>query len=587
MDAVEEVKNRLAIEDVVGEYVQLKRSGRNFKGLSPFGPEKTPSFMVSPEKQIWHDFSSGKGGNVFSFIMEMEGLDFKGALELLARKAGVDLEQYRTGSTSGSGKQKERLFEVLEMATKFYQAQLKGSHIALEYLLKKRVFTKQTIQYFRMGYSPNGDSALTSFLLKHGFTETELKQAGVSTQRYRGLGDMFRGRMMIPLMDVQGRVIGFTARLLESDANAPKYINTPQTNLYDKSRHVFGLHAAKEGIRLKKYAVVVEGNMDVIASYQAGVTNVVATAGTAMTTMHLKTLGRFTTDIRLAFDEDAAGVNATERSIPLAASVGVQLKIIDIPAGKDPDELIKKDPKLWEEVSNGGVYAVDWLIGRYKKSLDLTSAQGKRQFSDIILTTIRKLPDSVEQDHYLHMLADLTGVSVDAMRSKLHTINKTEQEIPVRLKKNSKPPAYDKKAAEYAKLQDRLLCLLFVQTNVRALHTPLLPELLSTPEQKLLHTFLMHNPDYSGGKQLPPDLTSVADYVKILILQFEELYQNVDLPELMAEATRLKAQLLERYVKSKKLEIVASLAHVNDELQTNLLLEEVKKLDQLLSEKRS
>lgn len=215
MDAVEEIKNRLAIEDVIGQYVQLKRAGRNWKGLSPFSNERTPSFVVSPEKQIWHDFSSGKGGSMFSFVMEMEGLDFKGALELLARKAGVDLEQYRRPGQASRGKEKERLYQVLEAAAHFYQVQFSKHREALEYVLKKRAFSKETALEWRLGYSPDTGTVLLDFLKSRSFTEREIKGAGLTAQRQRGLADMFRGRIMVPLADPQGRIIGFTARMLK------------------------------------------------------------------------------------------------------------------------------------------------------------------------------------------------------------------------------------------------------------------------------------------------------------------------------------------------------------------------------------
>src|SRR5579884_1618868 len=292
MDAVDEVKQRLSIEDVVGEYVPLKRAGRNWKGLSPFTNEKTASFIVSPEKQIWHDFSSGKGGNMFSFVMEVEGLDFKAALELLARKAGIDIEQYRTRRPGGPNK--ERLYGLLELATKFYQVQFSNNKKTLDYVLTKRRFSKETALEWRLGYSPNTGKALVNFAKSKGFTEAEIKLAGLSSQSYRGtVQDMFRGRLMIPLQDPQARVIGFTARLLTDDPQAPKYINTPQTVLYDKSRHIYGLHLAKEAIRKSDFAVLVEGNLDVVASHQAGIRQVVATAGTALTESQLKALSRF------------------------------------------------------------------------------------------------------------------------------------------------------------------------------------------------------------------------------------------------------------------------------------------------------
>ena len=221
-------------------------------------------------------------------------------------------------------------------------------------------------------------------------------KSGLVTKRYRTANDMFRGRIQIPLMNAQGRVIGFTARLLEDAPNAPKYLNTPQTLLYDKGRHVYGLHLAKDSIRRCGYVVVVEGNLDVIASHQAGIAQVVATAGTAMTEMHLKALNRFTGDIRLAFDQDKAGLTAAERAIPIAGKVGVNLSMITVPEGKDPDELVKKDPALWRSVIEDQQYAVDWLMDRYAAELDLSTAMGKRKFSDVVLRVVRQLPDQVE-----------------------------------------------------------------------------------------------------------------------------------------------------------------------------------------------
>lgn len=582
MDAVEEVKARLSIEDVISEYVQLKRAGRNFKGLSPFGNEKSPSFMVSPEKQIWHDFSSGKGGNMFSFVMEMEGLDFKGALELLARKAGVDLSQYRSGRGADTSKLKEKLYHANELAAKFYQVQFSKNKTAWEYVFNKRKFTKAVALEFRIGYSPNTGTALLEYLKKQGITEDEAQKAGLATKRYSEARDMFRGRLMIPLMDAQGQVIGFTARLLEDNPEAPKYINTPQTLLYDKGRHVYGLHLAKEAIRQNKYVVVSEGNLDVIASHQAGVKQVVATAGTAMTESHLKTLARFTDDIRLAFDEDKAGQTATERVIPMASKLDLSLSIIPIPEGKDPDELIKKDPKLWERVINEHEYALDWLIDRYKKTTDLNSAEGKRRFSDTILATIHRLNDPVEQDHYLSQLADMLNVSVDALRSKLK-LNKNEVQ---RLKQNKSIQQTDAEQIEHIKLQDHLLCLALYRPVLRSYIEPLTEEMLIGDNARQLLVFIKSNPDFEGTTKGNKDdpvaraLQQIAEYVKITRLQYETLYQDLDELELQYEAARLQTRLIEHYVKTKKA-VIAEELHSADENRTKQLLGEVRALDLL------
>ncbi len=577
MDAVEDIKSRLAIEDVIGRYVELKRAGRNFRGLSPFSSEKTPSFMVSPEKQIWHDFSSGKGGNMFSFVMEMEGVDFKGALELLARQAGVDLSQYRTGFDAERGKEKERLYEATELATKFYQIHFSKTPEAYEYILKKRGYTKQTALDFRIGYSPSGDADLSKFLIKKGFSEHEIQRAGLASKRYRDLRDMFRGRIMIPLQDQQGRVIGFTARLLRDEPNAPKYINTPQTPLYDKSRHVFGLHLAKEAIRKSNYAVVVEGNMDVIASHQAGVLQTVATAGTAMTEQHLKILGRFTHDVRLAFDQDSAGLQATERAIPLAAKADISLSIITVPGSKDPDELIQKDPKAWEKVITQPQYALDWLIERYQKVLDINSAQGKRQFSDILLKVIKGLTDSVEQDHYITQIAELIGVSPDALRSKL---NQTGQERKI-MRKTAEQPKLDPMRVEQIKTQNQIMALLLLVPKVRPEIIKVSNDMLPEKQAQELLAFLQKHPEFNikkDQKKIPP---TSSDYVKILLLLYEQLYQGLETLELRYEAARLQARLIDHYVKVKKGELSAQM-HDADETQMDALLKEAKALDILL-----
>ncbi len=577
MDAVEDIKARLAIEDVVSEYVQLKRAGRNFKGLSPFNEEKTASFVVSPEKQIWHDFSSGKGGNMFSFVMEMEGVDFRGAMELLARKAGIDLDQYQ-GRRSSNTKLKARLHEVLEVTARFYQVQFTKNKITLEYVLGKRQFTKDTALLFRLGYAPNTGTALLDFLKTKGFTEQEVQQAGLTAKRYNGLGDMFRGRLMIPLQDAQGAVIGFTARILEDDPKAPKYINTPQTLLYDKSRHVYGLHLAKDKIRREGFSVLTEGNLDVIASHQAGVTNVVATAGTALTEPQLKSLGRFAGDIRLAFDADRAGLAATERAIPIASKVNVSLSIIGIPEGKDPDELIRNNPVLWEEAISQPQYALDWLIDRYQTQLDLTTGQGKRKFSDILLPTIRGLRDPVEQDHYMQQIARLTGVRVEALETKLNA-DDTPKKLRRRVPANN--IQLDQQQLEWAKAQDHLLAITLMRPAVRDLLDIVEPEMLPQETGRILLNYLQVHPDFDGDLQSAPLLREIADYVKIVALQYEALFIDLDEHEARYEGNRLRIRLIDTYVKIKKAQIAEALQDSDDD-SSQQLLTQVKALDMLL-----
>lgn len=582
MDAVSEVKSRLSIEDVVSEYVQLKRAGKNFKGLSPFTAERTPSFVVSPEKQIWHDFSSGRGGDMFTFVQEVEGLDFKGSLELLARKAGVDLDKFQTGGKKG-GPDKERLFSLLDAAARFYQVQFSSKKEAYEYIFKKRGYTKQTVLNFRIGYSPEGQRGLTDYLLGKKFTEAELTAAGVSVERRGHLADMFRGRIMIPLCDPFGRVIGFTARLLKDIEGAPKYINTPATALYDKSRHVYGLHLAKKSIQKEKIAVLVEGNLDVIASHQAGINNVVATAGTALTEMQLKNLSRLTPDVRLAFDQDKAGIAAAERAIPIAGKVNISLSIITIPSGKDPDDLIKEDPALWSQAIDNSEPALDWLLKTYQERLDLTSAAGKRQFSDVSLAIVRLLPDAVEQDHYIQKIAKLTEVHPDSLRAKLQTVTKAETP---RMRTVKASPGNDSSAVpEDRRVQERLLGITLMLPNTRQYLDLTNQYMFQGKEAQAVAAFLQKNRDFDGDMLNAPELQSILDYVKILSLQFEELYGEIDTTELQYEAARLRANVINHFVKKQNQIIRRKLKDASEKEEAELMAR-VNKLNQLLKRTR-
>lgn len=423
-DAKEEIRARLPIEDVVSQYVELKRAGRTLKGRSPWGVDKTPSFMVSPDKGIWHDFSANKGGDVFSFVMEVEGISFREALEKLAAQAGVELQKYG-GGDKAVAERKRRMKEIVELSCKYYQFCLTKSAHAKQYVEEKRRMSLGTQEIFRIGYSPNNGKALVDFLTKRGYKKPEMEAAGVLN---RFGGDLFRGRMMVPFID-SGGVIGYTARILSK--GEPKYLNTPETLLFNKSRFVFGLVQAKEAIRQNNFVVIVEGNMDVISSHQAGVREAVATSGTAMTEQHLKILSRLTPDVRLAYDGDAAGVKATERAIMMAGDLGVNLSVIsDYHGAKDPDELIQKDPLLWQEAVQNFRPAVDWLLDKYQENLDLSSGAGKREYSDVAMKLLKFVTDPVERKHYEKLVARRLDCDVEDLKDKqkrLQTLEKTHR----------------------------------------------------------------------------------------------------------------------------------------------------------------
>ena len=544
-DAKEEVRARLNIEDVISEYVSLKRAGRNFKGLSPFSGEKTPSFVVSPDKHIWHDFSSGKGGDVFSFVMEVEGMDFRQALEHLARKAGVDMSVYDTKGGQEIAKQKKRLLEAHDLAANYYQHSLLQNQHALEYVFKKRKLSKQIVTEFRIGYAPTTGDALIQFLTKKGFTKQELTQAGL-TNRFGG--DLFRGRMMVPLMDSVGQVIGFTARILVDDPKAPKYLNTPQTLLYDKSRHVFGLSQAKEAIRKADYGVVVEGNMDVVSSHQAMVTPVVATAGTAMTEHHLRALRRLSGNIRLAFDGDKAGLAATERAIPIAQEVGVELSIISLPGeAKDPDELIQQDPGLWQQAIDGAQPVVDWVLEQYSVREDLTSASGKRGFTTAALGVVQALKDPVEQEHYLQKIAGLTQSSIDTLKAKLASFSAAEVAVPKkRVVRSDKVSDVDDHA-----YQDGVLAAALGNGDSHELFTHVDVDMFIGEERRAVVSYLKEH----GGKAItdtPEKLQKYDTYVKIVLLKADTRYVDFSDQDRYFETARLLRQIATKHKEKQK-----------------------------------
>lgn len=413
-DAKEEIRARLPIEDVVSQYIELKRAGRTLKGRSPWGVDKTPSFMVSPEKGIWHDFSANKGGDIFSFIMKVEGITFREALEKLAAQAGVELKKYDK-SDEKNARLKMRAKEANELACKYYQVCLAKNKAVCEYVFYGRKLNRNTIVEFRIGYAPNTKNSLVEFLKKRGYSVDEAKEAGLIN---RFNGDLFKGRMMIPFFDANtGEVIGFTGRIIEK--GEPKYLNTPETRLFNKGRFIFGLSQAKEAIRKNNFVVIVEGNMDVISSHQAGVKEAVATSGTAMTENHLKILSRFTTDIRLAYDGDEAGIKAAERAIMLAGKIGISLSVIsDYGKAKDPDELIKIDPKLWQECVENRMPAVDWILKKYENKLNLMTGPGKKEYSDMAMKIISYIEDPVEKKHYEQLVARKLDVTVEDLQAK-------------------------------------------------------------------------------------------------------------------------------------------------------------------------
>ena len=412
-DVAEKIKERIDFVSFIRDYVDLKPAGANFKALCPFHQEKTPSFMVSASKQRFKCFGCGKGGDVFTFLEEYEGIEFPDALTILAEKAGVEIPRFNPKEASA----RTRLYDIMRLTADYYQLILHTSplaHNAREYI-KKRGIDDMIRDVFKLGFSIAKNSALFDFLRSKKFTEQEIVQSGLAHKTQYGFMDMFRERLIFPIWDEYGRVIGFGGRILVDDKTKPKYINTAQSPVYDKSRVLYGIDKAKDAIRRNNLAVLVEGYMDVIASHSADIKNVVAVSGVALTEPQLKLLSRFTENCALAFDMDNAGIAAALRSYEIASHVGLNTKIVRIPKGKDPDELIRHNATLWQKAIQESELLIDYYFLTTLQNADVTTVVGKKRVRDALLPVVMRCTDIVERSHYLNKLSALLTVSTEEL----------------------------------------------------------------------------------------------------------------------------------------------------------------------------
>src|SRR5947208_3103935 len=408
---VADIKSRLPIVELVSETVALKRAGSAYKGLCPFHAEKTPSFIVTPDRESWHCFGCGKGGDAFTFLMERDGVDFREALTRLAEKAGVEL----SAQSAREDRRRRRLREALQAAIAWYREVLlrtpQGERPRA--YLRKRGFTDETLDRFSIGYAPNAWEPLSKRLGARGFSDEELVSAGLAGPSNRaGLIDQFPGRIIIPIRDQSGKAVGLGGRILPG-VEGPKYLNSPSTPLFDKSRTLFAIDLAKSSIRKEKLSVIVEGYTDVMAAHQAGFTNVVASLGTALTRGQVELATRYADAVALAYDVDLAGEAATQRGLleELGPDAAVsKVRVIRIPAGKDPDELIRTDPDAWRRAIADAKPVIEYFIDRAATEADLSTIAGRRDVTGRSLAILKRVGDRVERALYLQHLARLVNV---------------------------------------------------------------------------------------------------------------------------------------------------------------------------------
>jgi DNA primase len=518
MSVITEVKQKLDIVEFISEYVTLQKAGRNFKGLCPFHSEKHASFFVFPEQQSWHCFGAcGTGGDVFAFVMRKEAVDFGQALRLLAQRTGVALSS-REAPSKAEDEKRERLFQINEAAAEYYYHILtstKTGAMARSYLAKRNI-VPETIKEFRVGFSPDAWETIKNYFLGKGYTERELVEAGLIIEREEGGSyDRFRNRLMFPICDIQGRVTGFGARVL--DDSLPKYINSPQTPIFDKSSSLYGIDKAKSAIRKKDLAIIVEGYMDALTAHQHEWQNVVGSMGTSLTEKQVEAIKRLTKNITLALDADLAGEEATLRGKAILAYSSIEGKVISLPPGKDPDEVIGQEVALWQKLVEQAMPIMDFAFQSVIGKVDVNKAKDKSLAVQKLLPSISEVKDATQRFHYLEKLARELKIGRSELEVALRKL-KAPSERPRVSKSPERPGEQSRRARQLISSagEEYCLALLLQYPELR----PLAQEL------SLEHFECTENREVFAGWCHSSDISTVESKLDISLL--EHLYYLVD-----------------------------------------------------------
>jgi DNA primase len=516
MDDITLIKNKLDLVDVIESYIPIKRAGRNFKTVCPFHNEKSPSFVISPERQIWHCFGCGKGGDMFTFVEEYERLDFSEALKLLAEKAGVRITKnvFKTQQEE----KKNKIYEINHLSSQFYHYLLtthSSGKQALSYVIEKRKLTPALLETYSIGFAPRQPSALTSYLIKKkGYTNQELVDAGVAVFRNGRTYDFFQNRLIFPIMDSRGNIVAFSGRGITDNA-IPKYINTKETAVYIKGDTLFGLFQAKEAMKKEKKVILMEGEFDVITSFKEGVTNAVAVKGTALTENQIRLLKRFVQKIIFCFDTDSAGTEAQRRSISLIGKENINAGVIIPPQGKDPDELLNENPLLFKKAVKEEVNVYDYIIDTATKEKGPFLPDEKKNILTKTLPVISEIENEIVKEHYYKKLADFLDTSFESITKEAEKLKR-----PTILQEKIVKPQNKKKRQEM--IEEHLLTLILQSQNPKISLEKTLNILdsinLNTPALESLFSFLKkyfeNNEQFDIEKlnlQLPKELSETFD----------------------------------------------------------------------------
>ncbi len=592
---IDEIKSKLDIVEVISEYVKLIPAGINFKALCPFHKESVPSFFVSPEKQIWKCFGCGKGGNIFNFIMEIEGVDFPQALRILAKKAGVVLKTYDYHFTS----KRTKLLDICAETAKFYHSFLVNNKLAKEArnYLKERKIPDSAIKEWKIGFAPNEWRNLFDYLTKKGFKPEDIKESGLiilQTDSHEINGkssnlqyyDRFRGRIIFPINDIFGNTVGFSGRILPSleREDVPKYINTPETPIYSKSKILFGLDKAKLEIKKRNYTILVEGNFDVISAHLAGTKNTVAISGSALTLYQIKILKRYSPNLILAFDVDPSGQASTKRGIDIALSQEMNLKVLTLPFGKDPDDCIRKDKKLWLQAIKNSQPIMEYYLSSSFKDFDSSKVSDQKRVVNELLPVISKIGNLIEQDFWLKKLSEQAKISYEILRENLKKYTKKEE-------KEGEEEFVSLKKDQELEIQERFIGLLAkFPEQVSSFYEELDEEIFITDKLKKILNYLKESYtlislenkkiSYQEFKDniKDEDLKTYLDFLTLAIEKdFIDLEKKVIDQELEFLFKRIKKNFIVRKLKKLEEEIKIAEDEKNKE-KIKKIFEEVTKL---------
>lgn len=582
MDQIEEVRRKTDIVQLISEAVILKKAGRNYKGLCPFHEEKSPSFMVSPERQIWKCFGCQEGGDVFKFVMNRERMEFGEALRFLAAKAGIELKDYKP---TREQQFKDKLLEINHLAGEYYHYLLiehKSGQKALAYLLKRGI-TKTSIKSFKLGWAPEEWQGAQNFLVqKKKYKAEDVEAAGLIIKGGRnGFYDRFRGRVMFPLFDYRGRTVGFSGRVLDKEAKEAKYVNSPETLLYHKSDLLYGLEITKEMIKKANKTVVVEGELDAISSYQAGVKNVVAIKGSAFTQEQVELLKRFSEHAALALDADSAGQAATLRGLEMAEKAGLNVRIIKLKYGKDPDECAQKEARLWKDSVKEAVPVYDFYISAAVEKFGLDSPEGKRQISDMVAPVLAKISNQVIKAHYIKKLAEVLKVNETSVSEE---VEKAERRLSFLGEKSDLKAASVNKenpSSRLEKLEEYILALILQEeSGIKQRADKIETELLTESAVKKVIIKLKLWWEINQEWKLNKFVDSLDEELKGVV----DLAYLTDLGKMTEDPERLELELIKMMGELKRIKIKEKMTNLSGDIKLAETNKEKLKLKQLEAE---